>query len=447
MSTDAQQLTGADRLDGADHDATMAALQRRITTHEMTAEEHYDRDAIVDVYRRHISRGRASLSDLSAAPLELRSAGSTIFAADGTEYLDFGGYGVFILGHCHPAVVEAVVAQVRRHPVQSNVLVDPLQASAAAALLEVVPSELDCLRFTNSGAESAEFALKLARRHGKRHIINTARGFHGKTLGALSATANPIYQEPFGPLFPSDTAAYGDAKDLRGLLSGRDDCCVILEPIQGEGGVIIPPKGYLTEVVSICKQHDALLIFDEIQSGLGRTGRWWAAERDGAIPDVMLIGKGLSGGVIPVAAVVATNAVYKPFSEDPMLHSSTFAGSPVAAAAARAAVRAIAAEGLVERAATLGKQLLSIVTEVAGETPQLVRDVRGEGLLIGIEFAEPSLVTEMMMELLGREIIVNHSFNAHTVLRLTPSALLTDAQIERFAEALGASLRAVAATY
>jgi putrescine aminotransferase len=339
------------------------------------------------------------------------------------------------------------VAQVKRHPVQSNVLVDPLQASAAAALLEVAPAGLNCLRFTNSGAESTEFALKLARFHGKRHIINARRGFHGKTLGALGATANPIYQDPFQPLFPADTAEYGDIEDLRRLLSGRSDCCVILEPIQGEGGVIIPPRGYLTEVVDLCKEHDALLIFDEIQSGLGRTGRWWAAERDGAIPDVMLIGKGLSGGVMPVAAVAVTSTVYQPFSDDPMLHSSTFAGSPVAAAAARAAVRAIAAEGLVERAATLGQQLLSTVADVTAQTPQLVREVRGEGLLIGIECVEPSIVTELMMELIGREIIVNHSFNAHTVLRLTPSALLTDAQIDRFADALAESLRAVAASY
>jgi putrescine aminotransferase len=411
------------------------------------AAPEFDRAAIVEIYRRRISKGRASLSDLSAAPLELRSAGNTVFASDGSEFLDFGGYGVFILGHCHPAVVEAVVNQVRRHPLASNVLVDPLQATAAEALLGVLPDELDCLRFANSGAEAAEFALKLARRHGKRHIINATRGFHGKTLGALSATANPLYQEPFGPLFPSDTAVYGDPADLTRLLEGRDDCCVILEPIQGEAGVIIPPAGYLTEVAALCRQHDALLVFDEIQSGLGRTGHWWACERDGAVPDVMLIGKGLSGGVIPVAAVASRAEVYQPFSDDPMLHSSTFAGSPVACAAALAAIKAIAGEGLVKRAAVLGEQLLAAVNEVVADAPTLVRDVRGAGLLIGIELAEPSLVTELMMELVGRQVIVNHSFNAHTVLRLTPSALLTTAQIEQFADALAASLRAVSAGY
>jgi putrescine aminotransferase len=403
------------------------------------------RDAVLATYRAHLSTGRASLAELMAAPLEERSAGCHILTPEGEDFLDCGGYGVFLLGHCHPAVVEAVVAQVRRHPIHSSVLIDPVQAGAAEALVGIAPPGLDAVRFTNSGSEATEVALKLARLHGKRQIVSMTNGFHGKTLGALSATANTIYQDPFTPLLPSATAAFGDAGDLERVLAGHDGCCVIVEPVQGEGGVVIPPAGYLRDVAELCRKYAALLIFDEIQVGMGRTGRWWASQREDATPDMLLVGKGLSGGVVPVAAVLAREAVYRPFSEDPVLHSSTFAGAPIAMAAARAAIEAIEAEGLVARAAALGMELLDrIIAIVAREAPDRVREVRGAGLLIGIEFVEPSLVIDAMLELLDQRVIVNHSFNAHAVLRLTPPAILVADDVERLLRALTVSLRAVA---
>jgi putrescine aminotransferase len=404
-----------------------------------------EREQALDAYRRHLSTGRASLAELMAAPLEVRSAGCHVYAADGADYLDCGGYGVFILGHCHPAVVEAVVRQVRCHPLHTSVLVDPVEAGAARALAAVTPPGLDSVRFTNSGSEATEVALKLARMHRKTHIVSAVNGFHGKTLGSLSATANATYQAPFRPLLDAATIPFGDAGALERAIAGREDCCVLLEPVQGEGGVVIPPAGYLRDAVELCRRHGALLVFDEIQAGLGRTGRWWACEHDGAVPDMLLVGKGLSGGVVPAAAVVANAAVYRPFSEDPVLHSSTFAGSPIAMAAAHAAIDTIAREGLVERADVLGRELLERVTAAAAQAaPRMVREVRGRGLLIGLELVEPSLVIEVMLELLERRVIVNHSFNAHAVLRLTPPALLQPADVTRLIEALTESLRAVA---
>jgi len=415
---------------------------------QATAWSANDRARIVEIYRRHLSVGRASLAEMMAAPLEVQSSGAYIRTPDAREILDCGGYGVFIVGHCHPRVVEAVVQQVRRHPMHTSVLVEPAQALAAQALVGVAPAGLDGVRFTNSGAEATEVALKLARMHGKRRIINASNGFHGKTLGALSATPSALYQRPFAPLFPSATAQFGDAEDLKRILQGHDDSCVIIEPIQGEGGVVVPPPGYLNDVVELCKRHDALLIFDEIQVGLGRTGRWWAAERDGATPDLMLVGKGLSGGVVPAAAVLATDQVYRPFSEDPVLHSSTFAGSPIAMAAARAAIETIREEDLVRRADELGTSLFEQLDAlVAAEAKGLVREVRGAGLLIGIEFYDPSVVIDLMLELLDRDVLVNHSFNAHGVLRLTPPAVLQPTDVERLLEAMTAGLRAVAAVH
>ncbi|MDQ3933007.1 MAG: aminotransferase class III-fold pyridoxal phosphate-dependent enzyme [Actinomycetota bacterium] len=410
-------------------------------------EVYPDREAVQDVYRRHLSSGRATLCEVMGAPLEVRSSGAYVYAPDGTAYLNCGGYGVFIVGHCHPLVVEAVVDQARRHPIQTHALVEPVQAAAAEALLEVVPPELDSLRFTNSGAECTEAGLKMARLHGKKHIVTMRNGFHGKTLGALSATANPLYQDPFAPLLPSTAVPFGDAAALEAVIAGRDDCCVIVEPIQGEGGAVIPPPGYLSEVVALCRRHEAFVIFDEIQSGLGRTGRWWASQRDAdAIPDIMLVGKGLSGGVVPVGAVLARSAIYRPFGTDLALHSSTFAGSPIQTAAAHATIRAIESEGLVERARDLGAELLALAREIAhAEAADMVRDVRGEGLLIGIEFADPSLVVETMQELMQRRVIANNSVNAVGVLRLTPPAVLEPSDIERLGDALVGGFRAAAA--
>jgi putrescine aminotransferase len=405
-----------------------------------------NRDDVLQTYRRHLSRGRAALAELSAAPLEVSSHDTRLVTPEGEEFLDCGGYGVFILGHCHPAVVEAVVRQVRSHPVHSGVLVEPVQARAAATLASVSPPGLESVRFANSGSEATEFALKLARLHGKRHIVTTANGFHGKTLGALSATSKRVYQDRFAPLLPGTVVPYGDAAAIKRVVAGRSDCCVILEPIQGEGGVVIPPPGYLADVCAICREHGALVIFDEIQVGLGRTGRWWAAERDGAVPDVMLVGKALSGGIVPVAAVVTTEELYRPFSEDPMLHSSTFAGSPIACAAAHAAIEAIRSEGVVERAAAVGAELLGRVQYIVRPfADELVREVRGAGLLIGIEFQDAGAVTETMLELLDRRVVVSHSHNAQSVLRLTPPAILTPADIDRVTIALADSLRAVSA--
>ncbi|MFF4836295.1 aspartate aminotransferase family protein [Streptomyces sp. NPDC001315] len=407
-----------------------------------------DRANIARLYREHLSAGRAVLGTVLGGMLETASEGSWVHAEDGRRYLDFGGYGVFILGHRHPAVTEAVHRQVDTHPLATRVFLEPVAARAAEALAARTPPGLDRVHFVNSGTEATEAGLKLARVHGHTALVSMVRGYHGKTLGALSATANPTYQQPFRPLLPdTEVVPYGDTEALAATLTrlGRR-ACVIVEPVQGEGGVRIPPPGYLAEVGRLCRTHGAFLIVDEIQTGLGRLGTWWGMDTERVSPDVLLVGKGLSGGVVPVAAMVATEDAYRPFSRDPYLHTSTFAASPIACAAALAAVRTLDREDVVGRARTLGLRLLHGVRAACiPYTGGLVHDVRGRGLLIGLEFTAEQAVGELVLELAGRGILVNHSLNASRVLRLTPPAVVGEEELRLFLTVLAEALHAVAA--
>ncbi len=387
---------------------------------------------VATTYRRHVSRGRARLAGLTGGLVEVASDGARVWDATGNEYLDCGGYGVFLLGHRHPAVIRAVVDQIQRHPMATRLLLEPVAAHAAETLAQITPPGLDYVHFVTSGAEATEAAIKLARANGRTSLVSTVGGYHGKTMGALSLTAREFYQAPFRPLLPGVRhVPFGDSTALAAVLGTVPNCCVVVEPVQGEGGVVLPPAGYLRDVAALCRDHGALLVVDEIQTGLGRLGRWWGADAEDVIPDILLVGKNLSGGVIPVAAMVATAATYAPFNRDPFLHTSTFAGAPVAMAAAAAAVTTIRDEGLVERTRVLGEQLLAGIQDILhGTCPDLVVDVRGAGLLIGIELADAQLAGELVLEMIERGVIVNHSLNAHNVIRLTPPAVLTAADVD-----------------
>ena len=391
--------------------------------------------SLTELCRTHYGSTRAVLGSVLGGMAEIRSEGPWIDATDGRRYLDFGGYGVFLLGHRHPAVTSAVHRQLDLHPMSSRVFFEPVALRAAAALAETTPGDLSMVHFVNSGAEATEAALKLARANGKTAMITTHNGFHGKTLGALSVTAKDKYQDPFRPLLPDVTAVpFGDAFALAAALTavaGRG--CVIVEPVQGEGGVQIPPAGYLREVATLCQRYGALLVVDEIQTGLGRLGSWWGIDAEGIVPDILLVGKGLSGGVIPIAAMVATPQAYAPFANDPYLHTSTFAASPLACAAATAAIEVMRADDLPKRAAVLGDTLLSGLGRIVDASPARDRiAVRGRGLLLGVELSEPGAVGELFLNLVDRGVLANHSLNSSTVLRFTPPAIITDIEVETF---------------
>lgn len=407
-------------------------------------------ERVVGLYRRHLSVGRARLAELTGGIVEVRSQGSRVWSADGVEYLDGGGYGVFILGHRHPLVVEAVIEQIRSNPLATRLLLEPTAAAAAEELSRVTPPGLDRVHFVNSGAECVEAAIKLARIQGCRTLISAEGGFHGKTMGALSLTAKELYQAPFRPLLPNiRRVPYGDVQALEAALQAAEErCCVFLEPVQGEAGVVLPPDSYLAAVAAACRDHDALLALDEVQTGLGRLGSWWGADRDGVVPDMLLVGKGLSGGVVPVAALVATDAIYAPFSRDPFIHTSTFGAAPIAMAAAAATVRVIACQDVVGRAARLGDELLnSVSATLLSSCPQQVSAVRGRGLLLGIECVNPQVAADLTLALLERRVLVNHSLNNYQVVRLTPPAFFSDEDITWLLEAVAAAGRTVAAMH
>jgi len=403
-----------------------------------------DRDQVLGRYTKHVNKSLASLARLVAAPVEVSAAGTKVVGSDGHTYLDCGGFGVFLLGHCHPAVVGAVRAQLERNPLATRLFLNPELAQAAEDLAGVTPAGLDYVFLTNSGAEATEVGLKLARLAGKTKVVAMHGGFHGKTMGALSVTGRPQYRDPFAPLLPHvDFVPFGDVAALRAAIGA--DSVVVLEPVQAEGGVRLAPEGYLRAVRQACTEAGAVLVLDEIQSGMGRLGEWWGADLAGVTPDVLLSGKILGGGVMPVGGVIATAEMFAPLNADPLLHSSTFAGSPLAAAAVSATIAAIKSEGIIERTRELGPIVRDLALDaVTTHCSHLVNEVRGEGLLIGMDFVSSEAATEFMIGLLDEHVIPSFSLNSSNVLRLTPPALLDAADLAWLERALHAAAKHVA---
>jgi len=408
-----------------------------------------DRDVVLAQYTRHVNASLASIARLVSSPVEMAARGTMVHGSDGKTYLDCGGFGVFLLGHCHPIVVAAVRRQLERNPLATRLFLNPELAQAAEDLAGVAPAGLDHVFLTNSGAEATELGLKLARLNGRKRVVAMTGGFHGKTLGALSVTGRPQYRDPFGPLLPQvEFVPFGDLDALAVALAvDPGGSAVLLEPVQAEGGVQVPPAGYLHGVRAACTAHGALMVLDEIQTGLGRLGDWWGADLAGVVPDLLLTGKVLGGGVMPVGGVIASDQVFAPLDADPLLHSSTFAGSPLASVAVSATIEVLRCEGLVERAAQLGPEILAMTREaVERQCPHLVSEVRGVGLLIGIDFVTAEAATEFLIALLDEGVIPSYSLNSSNVLRLTPPALLGPADLRWLERALDQAARNVGRT-
>lgn len=401
-------------------------------TSTLNSDERHLAMTIAEAYRRHLSAGRATLGDIFGGHVETSSNGAWLTTASGSRFFNAGGHGVALAGYRHPIVTQEIREQLEQHPVSSRLFFEPVAARAAEALAAVTPAGLDRIHFACSGAEATEAALKIARLNGCRRFISMTGGYHGKTLGALSLTAREVFQAPFRPLLPDVShVAYGDLDALRTELAvSSTKACVVLEPVQGEAGVIIPPDGYLAGVRTLCDRYEALFVADEIQTGLGRLGQWWGVNREHVIPDILLSGKMLGGGVMPVSAAITTTECFKQLDRDPYLHTSTFSTSPLGMAAVCGALRVINTEGLVERAATIGISILASIRQSTAELfDSYEAQVRGRGLLIGIEFADAAIVGDLLIELINNGIIVNHSLNSDHVLRLTPPAILDDSEI------------------
>jgi acetylornithine aminotransferase len=372
-------------------------------------------------------------------PIALDSGrGVRVWDVDGREYLDFvGGIAVTSLGHAHPAIVEAVARQVARLAHTSNLAMHEPGVRLAERLVELLalPGRVF---FANSGAEANECALKLARLHGKAsgraEIVSCHNSFHGRTLGALSVTGNAAKREPFAPLpGPVTFVDYGDVDALRAAV-GPQTAAVIVEPTLGEGGVVPPPAGFLGAVREICDLVGALLIVDEVQSGIGRTGHWFASQAEGVRPDVITLAKGLGGG-LPIGACIGVGAAGELFS--PGDHGSTFGGNPVACAAALAVLTTIADEHLLDNVKRVGEHLARRLEAI--ESP-LVAGVRGSGLWRAVALGGNSAVA-VEEAARARGLLVN-AVKPDTI-RLTPPLILSEAEADAAVPLLAAALEEV----
>ncbi len=398
-----------------------------------------------ELYERHVNPGLAGLLRFTGLDVvEDHAEGMYVWDTQGKRYLDFLGlYGTLNLGHRHPRVVEAVKRQLDRMPMSVRVMISEPTARLAARLAEITPGDLSMTFFGNSGAEAVEAAFKLARMHtGKPEIVTTEKGFHGKTMGALSLTPKPEYQEPVAPLVPGvKVIPFGDA-DAAAAAIGPDTAAVIVEPIQGEGGINLPPEGYLRELRRITAERGVLLIFDEVQTGMGRTGKLWASEWEGVAPDLLTSAKALGGGVMPIGAVVGRAELFEPFLENPLVHSSTFGGNPLAAAAALAAIEVTLEEDLPARAQASGERLMQGLRELAARFPELIAEVRGKGLLVGVEFTDADIGAIVISELASRGVLTAFGLNNPKVVRLEPPLIVEEVHIQEALEALEQSLKA-----
>ncbi|MEO6991155.1 MAG: aspartate aminotransferase family protein [Candidatus Baltobacteraceae bacterium] len=394
-------------------------------------------------FRAYVNPPLARVMKLSASPVAVRAHGTTIEDHAGKKYLDFaGGYGVFTLGHSHPRVVAAVRAQLEVMALSSKVMLDPLAGRLAKRLAEMTPGDLAISFFANSGAEALEGALKLARAAtGRTRIVATEDAYHGKTFGALSASGRESYKTPFAPLLPDVVhVPFGDADALARALDGA--AAFVVEPVQGEGGVNVPPDGYLARARRLCDAAGALLIADEVQTGLGRCGLLFECDREGVVPDVMALAKGLSGGVIPIGAYIARPGVWNAaYGKAPLIHTSTFGGSPIACAAALAALDVLVEDGLVENARLRGAELLEGARAIARDFPGVVREARGRGLLVGVELTSEGYGGTIVPEMLKAGVTAAWTLNAQSVIRLEPPLIVTSDEIAR---GLAALRRAVA---
>lgn len=438
-------LDESQRILGLIHSTNLSAEQRkRIVDDSLENFPLYVTKAILE-WRKSAS------DDFSVAEWEDDAA---VFRdTNGVEYIDcLGGYGVYLLGHRHPKVVAAVQSQLKRYALHSQELIDPLRGYLSKLVAMITPGDLRHSYLVNGGTEANEMALKLARlATGKKHFISTLNGFHGKTLGSLSASGKAMFREPYLPLVPGfHHVPYGDADAVEARIqaliqTGETVAGVIVEPIQGEGGVNIPPADYLPRLRQICDQYECLLIVDEIQTGMGRTGKLFGVDHSGVVPDIMTLGKAFGGGVVPAAAMVARPKWWGKMEENPfLLGSSTFGGSPLVCSGAIAGIQTIFEEDIPGQADAKGEYFMKHLRVLQDRYPSVLRDVRGQGLLIGMEFVDNAAGYGVAKRLFSHHVLVGGTLNNATVIRIEPPAVITYEQIDIVLQALDDSLAAEA---
>jgi acetylornithine/LysW-gamma-L-lysine aminotransferase len=359
-----------------------------------------------------------------------RGKGAKVWDDAGKEYIDcMAGYGVALVGHCNDRVVEAIKDQIEKLMVCHMSTYNTARSTMLRKLSKVVPSGLDKIFFSNSGAEAVETALKFSRKYsGKPGVISMNGGYHGKTFGALSVTSSEKYRRPFEPLLDHiKFVPYGNGRKLIDSIDDKTGT-VILEPVQGESGIIVPPPGFIQEVREICSRHSLVLIFDEIQSGFGRTGKMWAAENWNTIPDVVCVAKGIAGG-FPMGLTITRPEIMESMKIGE--HSSTFAGNPLGCAAASASIDALVLDGLIQNSADTGHYFKDLLVQLK-EKHKIVREVRGLGLMLGLELRFD--VRNILMDGISNGILMLYS--GRNIIRLLPPLLIDRELVSKFVATL-----------
>jgi acetylornithine aminotransferase len=359
--------------------------------------------------------------------------GAKVIDADGNEYLDFlAGIATNVLGHAHPAIVKAVSKQIATLGHVSNFYAHPNVLALSAKLVSMTGDKSARVFFCNSGAEANEAALKLSRKTGRTRIVATKESFHGRTMGALSLTGQPAKRDSFKPLIKGIShVPYGDMGAMLKKVS-KKTAMVIVEPIMGEAGVIVPPHGYLQALRELCDETGALLVFDCVQTGMGRTGDWFGFEYSGIKPDVITLAKGIGGG-LPLGAMIALGGAAELFQAGD--HGSTFGGNPVATAAGLAVIETIEKKDLLKHVSAIGVELMADIALIEG-----VKSVRGAGLLIGIEFTNP-IAKKVALQCQLNGVLVNG--NSETVIRIAPPLIVTDRDVAKFLKVFTESVHEV----
>ncbi len=431
-----------------------------IHSDELTAEDKELMTAeTIDHFNNYVSPGwlkyRKSVSTDSAA-LEWSDHDSTCVSLYGEEFIDcLGGFGIFMCGHKNPYILDTVKAQLDHQALHTQELLDPLRGYLAKAVADITPGDLQYCFFTNGGAEANEMALKLARiATGGRWFISTVGAFHGKSMGAISMGGKYTYRVPYAPMVQQvQHVEYGNAEDarkaIRNLVAvGEKVAGLIVEPIQGEAGIIIPPAGYLQELREICDEYGVALIFDEIQTGMGRTGAMWRCETEGVVPDILTYGKAFGGGVMPITGLICRpNMWVQELVDNPwLLGSPTFGGNPVCCAAALATIKYMLDNDIPGQSARKGAILKEGLDALKEKYPEIIDDVRGVGLMIAIEFKTSEIGYEVSKGMFARRLITAGTLVNAKCIRFEPPAILTEEEIAQILERVDGALAETKAT-
>lgn len=443
-------------------DEAIAYSKRWIDIIHKTEISQQDAKTIIDEskynFAEHFNKGwldyRKSVTEAGDwASVEWNGSGALFRDALGREYIDcLGGYGLFDLGWSHPEVIDTVRAQLNRTPMPSQELIDPLRGVLARLIAQITPGDIKYSFFSGGGTEAVEGAIKLAKMYThKSGFIVAVKAFHGKTMGALSMLGKADYRVPPGVLYggPVYHVPFGDADAVERQLDicqkvGIDIAACLFEPIQGEAGAIVPPDDFWPRIRAATKQYGVLLIADEVQTGLGRTGKLWGVDHWNVVPDIMSLGKSLGGGVMPVSAFCSTEEIWQCMMyPNPFIHTSTTGGGALACSAAIAAINVTLRERLWESAAAKGEYLIPKLKALAAQYPKIYREITGRGLLIGMHFNNAEVGYKVAAGLFKRDVLVAGTLTSAQTVRIEPPLVISYEQIDSVLNRLSDTLSEV----